>query len=144
MIRVSLYQKQIDFSKEYGRLGHRSDVCPRPYIKLCPIFGLKNPINGHECTPWCRICGETHPTDDRMCKAKYKVPHIVKQRRWKARFRDFQERTPSPSDSNAGAVEGGRPSRSRFRTRSQQVMGRSTRSGSPSPVKRRSKSRSTS
>ncbi|KAL3235390.1 hypothetical protein MRX96_022423 [Rhipicephalus microplus] len=59
-------------------------------------------------------------------------------------FRDFQERTPSPSDSNAGAVEGGRPSRSRSRTRSQQVMGRSTRSGSPSSVKRRSKSRSTS
>nr|XP_037276560.1 serine/arginine-rich splicing factor 4-like [Rhipicephalus microplus] len=79
-----------------------------------------------------------------MCKGKYKVPHIVKQRRWEARFRDFQERTPSPSDSNAGAVEGGHPSRSRSRTRSQQVMGRSTRSGSPSPVERRSKSRNTS
>ncbi|KAH8042817.1 hypothetical protein HPB51_025869 [Rhipicephalus microplus] len=79
-----------------------------------------------------------------MCKAKYNVPHIVKQRRWEARFRDFQERTPSPSHSNAGAVEGGRPSRSRSRTRSQLVMGRSTRSGSPSPVKRRSKSGNTS
>ncbi|KAH7985308.1 hypothetical protein HPB51_026844 [Rhipicephalus microplus] len=144
MIRVSLYRKQIDFCKECGRLGHRPDVCPRPYIKLCPICGLKNPINGHECTPQCRICGEAHPTADRMCQAKYKVLHIVKQRRWKARYRDFQERTPSPSDSNAGAVEGDRPSCSRSRTRSQQVMGPSTRSGSPSPVKRWSKSRSTS
>lgn len=60
MIRVSLYRKQIDFCKECGRLGHRPDVCPRPYIKLCPICGLKNPINGHECTPQCRICGEAH------------------------------------------------------------------------------------
>nr|XP_037283978.1 serine/arginine-rich splicing factor 4-like [Rhipicephalus microplus] len=144
MIRVSLYRKQIDFCKECGRFGHRPDVYPRPDIKLCPICGLKNPTNGHECTSQCRTCGEAHPTADRMCKAKYKVPHIAKQRRWKARFRDFQERTPSPSDSNVGAVEGGRPSRSRSRTRSQQVMGSSTRSGSPSPVKRRSKSRSTS
>nr|XP_037280396.1 serine/arginine-rich splicing factor 4-like [Rhipicephalus microplus] len=79
-----------------------------------------------------------------MCEAKYKVPDIVKQRRWKARFRDFQERTSSPSDSNAGAVEGCHPSRSRSRTRSQQVVSRSNRSVSPSPVERRSKSRSTS
>ncbi|KAH8026663.1 hypothetical protein HPB51_023681 [Rhipicephalus microplus] len=102
-IRVSLYRKQIDFCKECGRLSHRPDVCPRPDIKLCLICGLKNPINGHECTPQCRICGEAHPTADRMCKAKYKVPHVLKQRKWEARFRDFQEQTPSPSYSNAGS-----------------------------------------
>nr|XP_037289516.1 serine/arginine repetitive matrix protein 2-like [Rhipicephalus microplus] len=134
----------MDFCKECGRLSHRPDVYPRPDIKLCPICGLKNPINGHKCTPQCRICGEAHPTADRMCEAKYNVPHIVKHRRRKARFRDFRKRSPSPSDSNAGALEKGRPNRSRSRTRSQQVTGRSTRSGSPSPVKRRSKSSRTS
>ncbi|KAH8027422.1 hypothetical protein HPB51_005404 [Rhipicephalus microplus] len=134
----------INGKRECGRLGHRPDVCPRPGMKLCPISGIKNPINGHECTPQCSICGEVHSTADRMCKAKYKVPHIVKQRRWKARFRNFQEQTPSPSDSKAGAVEEGRLSHSISRTRSQPVMGRSTRSGSSSPVKRRSKSHSTS
>ncbi|KAH8024642.1 hypothetical protein HPB51_000082 [Rhipicephalus microplus] len=144
MIRVSLYRKQIDFCKKFGSLGHRLDVCPIPDIKLCPICGIKNPINEDGCTPQCRICGEAHPMADRMCKAKYEVQHIVKQGRSKARFRDFQERTPSPSDSNAGAVEGGHPSHPSSRIRSQQVMGRSTRSGPPSPVKRRSKSRSTS
>ncbi|KAH8009793.1 hypothetical protein HPB51_019352 [Rhipicephalus microplus] len=141
-IRVSLERKQIDFCKGCGRLSHRPDVCPRPDIT--PQWARDNPLNGHECTPQCRICGEAHPMANRMCKAKYKVPHIVKQRRCKTRFRDFQERTLSPSDSNADAVEGGHPSRSRSRTHSQQAMGRSTRSGSPSPVKRRSKSRSTS
>ncbi|KAH8042816.1 hypothetical protein HPB51_025868 [Rhipicephalus microplus] len=53
MIRASLYRKQIDFCKECGKLGHRPDVCPRPDIKLCSICKLKNPINGHECTPQC-------------------------------------------------------------------------------------------
>ncbi|KAH6921729.1 hypothetical protein HPB50_004371 [Hyalomma asiaticum] len=32
--------------------------------------GMKNPSNGHECTPKCRICGEGHPTADRAYKGK--------------------------------------------------------------------------
>ncbi|KAH6943292.1 hypothetical protein HPB50_018625 [Hyalomma asiaticum] len=87
MLRVSLYRKQTDFCKEFDRLGHRPGVCPRPDIKLCPICGLKKPSNGHECTPKCRICGEGHPTADRICKDKYEVPHIAKQQRGRARTR---------------------------------------------------------
>ncbi|KAH6938662.1 hypothetical protein HPB50_011604 [Hyalomma asiaticum] len=137
MLRVSLYRKQIDFCKECGRLGHRPDVCPRPDVKLCPICGLKNPSNGHECTPKCRIYGEGHPTADRTCKDKYKVPHIVKQRRWRARTReeralDVDGRNTSPQriSSAAGYITA-------------EVNGRG-RSRSPSMVRRRSRSRSRS
>ncbi|KAH6948089.1 hypothetical protein HPB50_022814 [Hyalomma asiaticum] len=34
MVKVSLCRKQVDFCKECGRLGHRSDVCPGPEVKL--------------------------------------------------------------------------------------------------------------
>ncbi|KAH6945485.1 hypothetical protein HPB50_008724 [Hyalomma asiaticum] len=125
MLRVSLYRKQIDFFKECGRLGHRPDVFPRPDVKLCPICGLKNPSNGHECTPKCRICGEGHPTADRTCKDKYKVPHIVKQRRWRARTReerdvavDGRKTSPQRIPSTSGYITAEAKGRGRLRSRS--------------------------
>ncbi|KAH7937461.1 hypothetical protein HPB49_012609 [Dermacentor silvarum] len=35
LTRCSLYRKQVDFCKQCNRLGHRSDVCPKPEDKLC-------------------------------------------------------------------------------------------------------------
>ncbi|KAH7945077.1 hypothetical protein HPB49_006168 [Dermacentor silvarum] len=125
MIRVSLYPKQIDRCKECGRLSDQPDVCPRPEIKLCPTCGLKNPGSEHERTPKCRICREAHPTADRMCKAKYKLSHIVKQRKWRARSREERERTLeegkttpqwTPSPSGYSMAEGKGQSRSRSRS----------------------------
>ncbi|KAH8023900.1 hypothetical protein HPB51_018922 [Rhipicephalus microplus] len=48
---ISVPEKQIDFCKECGRLGHKPDVCPRLDIKLCPNCGLKNTINGPSVRP---------------------------------------------------------------------------------------------
>ncbi|KAH7978978.1 hypothetical protein HPB49_007610 [Dermacentor silvarum] len=136
MIRVSLYRKQTDFCKECGRLCHRPDVCPRPEVKLCPTCGSKNPSSEHECTPKCRTCGEAHPTADRMCEAKYKLPHIVKQRRWQSRSREERECTLEEGKttpqwtlfpSGYSIAEGKGQSRSRF--------------GSLSPIRRWSRSR---
>ncbi|KAH7966905.1 hypothetical protein HPB49_020393 [Dermacentor silvarum] len=151
MIRVSLYRKQIDFCKECGRLGHRPDVCPRPEIKLCPTCGSKNPRSEPECTPKCRICGEAHPTADRMCKAKYKLPHIVKQRRWRARSRAEMERTledgkttPQRTLSPSGYSRAEGKGQSRSRSRSLTPIRRRSRSHNRRKSRSRSRSRSRS
>ncbi|KAH6927378.1 hypothetical protein HPB50_002456 [Hyalomma asiaticum] len=159
MVRVSLYRKQVDFCRECGRLGHRSDVCPRPEVKLCPICGTKSPERGHECTPQCKMCGQAHPTADRACKAKYKTPHIVKRRRWLAKrneesrlldtedpILDDEAVDSSPSyHYHADHRPGSRPlSRSRSRSRSRCGPTRSSsRSGNRSRTQTRSRSRST-
>ncbi|KAH6930510.1 hypothetical protein HPB50_014373 [Hyalomma asiaticum] len=60
---------------------------------------------------------------DRICKGKYKVPHIVKQRR-----KESPQRIPSPSGYITAEAKGGGRSKSR----------------SPSTVRRRCKSKSRS
>lgn len=82
LTRCSLYRKQVDFCKQCNRLGHRSDVCPKPEDKLCAGCGKANPDQDHTCQPRCQLCGMGHPTADKTCKAKFKKPYIVKQRQW--------------------------------------------------------------
>ncbi|KAH8036309.1 hypothetical protein HPB51_024834 [Rhipicephalus microplus] len=91
MIRVALKRKQLNFCRDCGRLGQRVDVCPRLENKLCLICGIKNQITAHKCSPRCKNCGEAHPTANLTCKAKYKVPYVVKTRRWLAKNRDVRE-----------------------------------------------------
>ncbi|KAL1417583.1 hypothetical protein MTO96_006137 [Rhipicephalus appendiculatus] len=124
--RVSLYKKQIDFCKECGRLGHRLDVCPRPEEKLCTGCGMRNPTQEHDCKPRCKLCGEGHPTADRLCRAKFKTPYIVKQRRWAARA---EEREPSVSpDATQPDARPQRKSRGTSRSRSRSTTRSRSRS----------------
>ncbi|KAH6925710.1 hypothetical protein HPB50_008879 [Hyalomma asiaticum] len=116
--RCTLYRKQIDFCKQCNRIGHRSDVCPNPNDRLCPGCGALNPNRGH--------------TWDRNCKAKYKMPFIVKQMQW-ARIQDDQREAPPQARGRSHSR-----SRSRERQRS-----RSTRRGS-TPGRPHSRSTSTS
>ncbi|XP_077516779.1 uncharacterized protein LOC144127760 [Amblyomma americanum] len=85
LIPCRLYRKQIDVCQQCGRVGHRKDVCPTPTIKTCLVCGLANPKEEHRCTPKCKLCGEEHPTGDRTCKAKYKIPYVVRKRQWERR-----------------------------------------------------------
>lgn len=44
------------------RMGHRSDVCPTPNIKICLACGTHDPTDDHECSLKCAVCGEAHAT----------------------------------------------------------------------------------
>ncbi|CAN7944339.1 unnamed protein product, partial [Ixodes pacificus] len=84
LIKCGLYRKHFDVCKTCGKLGHRRDVCPNPGNKSCFGCGMTNPEEGHElkCQPKCKLCGGPHPTGERGCKNKYKMPYIVKRRQW--------------------------------------------------------------
>ncbi|KAL1487002.1 hypothetical protein MTO96_031127 [Rhipicephalus appendiculatus] len=88
LVRCSLYRKHIDMCYECGRLGHRADVCPNPNNKMCRGCGYSNPPPEHRCDPKCQLCGKGHFTGDRKCKAKYKIPYLVKRRQWERRTRE--------------------------------------------------------
>ncbi|CAN7948824.1 unnamed protein product [Ixodes hexagonus] len=96
LIPCHLYRKQIDVCQECGRVGHRKDVCPTPTLMTCLACGLANPKQDHRCTPKCKLCGGEHPTGDRTCKAKYKIPYVVRKRQWERRQAERQ--LPSESD----------------------------------------------
>ncbi|KAH8028562.1 hypothetical protein HPB51_017688 [Rhipicephalus microplus] len=63
-------------------------MCPNPSNKMCRVCGYSNPSQEHRCDPQCQLCGKGHFTGDRQCKAKYKIPYLVKRRQWERRTRD--------------------------------------------------------
>ncbi|KAH7932535.1 hypothetical protein HPB52_024383 [Rhipicephalus sanguineus] len=99
VIRCTLYKKHIDMCYECGRLGHRADVCPNPNDKKCRGCGCGNPPDDHRCEPVCQLCGKGHLTGDRKCKAKYKIPYLVKRRQWERRMREEAEAAYSSSST---------------------------------------------
>lgn len=101
LYQCSLYRKQIEVCRCCGTVGHRGDVCPTPSAKVCLACGVSNPREDHTCVPKCKLCGEGHPTGDRACKSRYKIPYVVRKRRWERRNveqqqRQQRQRTPSP------------------------------------------------
>ncbi|KAH7938473.1 hypothetical protein HPB49_024064 [Dermacentor silvarum] len=89
--RCSLYRKQVEFCKQCNRLGHRSDVCPKPEDKLCAGCSKTNPDQDHTCQPRCQLCGMDHHTAVKTCKAKFKKPYIVKHRQWLRQEQAFKQ-----------------------------------------------------
>lgn len=163
LVRCALYKKQFDICYECGRLGHRADVCPNPTDKICRSCGTKNPKQDHECKAECQLCGNDHPTADKRCQARYRIPYLVKRRRWERARREEQveydnyvdkQRSPSTASRNrSGSLprtrsrsHSGNRSRSRSRprsgnpTKSPQAIGNSKgtignhTTGSPSQV----------
>lgn len=96
LIPCHLYRKQIDVCHQCGRVGHRKDVCPTPTSRICMGCGEANPKEDHNCTPKCKLCGGAHPTAARDCKAKFKVPYVVRRRQWERR--KVSSQLPSESD----------------------------------------------
>ncbi|KAH7968858.1 hypothetical protein HPB52_011955 [Rhipicephalus sanguineus] len=135
LLRCVLYRKQIDMCHCCGRLGHRMDVCPNPQDKVCRGCDAPNPGPDHQCSPRCKLCGGTHMTADRNCRARYKTPYVVTKRQW--------ERRRAAEEAEAAATTGpaGKP-RSRSRTSSQsRSRSRSRTPGPQQHQKRRARSR---
>ncbi|CAN7945482.1 unnamed protein product, partial [Ixodes hexagonus] len=88
LVRCGLYRKHFDVCKQCGKVGHRRDVCPNPNTRVCFGCGIANPSEGHEreCKPKCRLCGGQHPTGERECTNKYKMPYVVKKRQWERKM----------------------------------------------------------
>ncbi|CAN7981686.1 unnamed protein product, partial [Ixodes pacificus] len=97
LVRCGLYRKHSDVCKQYGKVGHRRDVCPNPKTRVCFDCGIENPSEVHEreCKPKCRLCEGQHPTGVRECKNKYKMPYVVKKRQWE-RKREAMQQQPDP------------------------------------------------
>lgn len=105
LLKCGLYKKHHEVCKCCGKVGHRIDVCPNPEAKVCFACGAANPNTEHEatCKPRCKLCGGAHPTGDRACKNKFKVPFVVTKRRWERKAEQEQqqqqkERLPNASD----------------------------------------------
>ncbi|KAH7949431.1 hypothetical protein HPB49_009728 [Dermacentor silvarum] len=109
LLLFALYRKQMDMCHCCGRLGQRIDVCPNPQDTLCRGCDALNPGPDHQCSPRCKLCGGTHMTADRNCRARYKTPD------------DVTEPTGTTQGHRGEAANVTSPagkSRSRFRTRS--------------------------
>ncbi|KAH7948371.1 hypothetical protein HPB52_020955 [Rhipicephalus sanguineus] len=116
LILCHLYRKQIDVCHQCGRVGHCKDVCPTPTIKTCLACRLANRKEDHSFTPKCKMCGGEHSTGDRTCKAKYKMPYVVRKRQWLRRQAELQllpESDFPPLDKPSAVQKSSTPSKNR-------------------------------
>lgn len=122
LVECSLYRKQIDKCFQCGRLGHRMDVCPNPTNRICRGCGIQNPgeDHNHDCKPKCSLCGGDHLTADKVCKARYKTPYVVRKRRWERQRSAYEEssRTPPNREETPAARKSSPPHQERQSRRS--------------------------
>ncbi|XP_040360888.1 uncharacterized protein LOC121048514 [Ixodes scapularis] len=109
----SLYRKQIDVCYQCGRLGHRKDVCPNPTNRICLGCGLSIPEPDHQCTPKCSLCGGAHLTADKVCRARYKTPYVVRKRQWERHKANGQLSQQDFPPLRQGSAKSRSPSRDR-------------------------------
>lgn len=122
LVRCSLYRQHHQVCRQCGKIGHRQDVCPQPQTKVCFACGKPNPGENHaeECKPHCKLCGGQHPSGAPGCTNRFKMPYLVKKRRWERTKPTSPKRAhvPSRNPANFPLLEPqGRRGRSRSCTR---------------------------
>ncbi|KAK8787245.1 hypothetical protein V5799_022982 [Amblyomma americanum] len=70
LVRCTLYSKLIDICYQCGRLGYRMNVCSNSANPICRGCGVRNPGQGHQCSPKRNLCDGSHMTADKACKAR--------------------------------------------------------------------------
>ncbi|KAK8773410.1 hypothetical protein V5799_012057 [Amblyomma americanum] len=85
LTECTLHRKQINVCYACGRVGHRMDVCPDPLNTICRGCRISKPDEDHGCVPKCGLYGGKNLTADKACKARFKTPYVVRQRRWERR-----------------------------------------------------------
>ncbi|KAH8025194.1 hypothetical protein HPB51_004735 [Rhipicephalus microplus] len=75
--------------------------------------------------PKCKLCGDAHPTADQTCRAKFKTPYFVKQRRWAARKNEeeLQREADSPDQDTWGSSNAQPARQPTSRSRSKSRLG---------------------
>ncbi|KAH9382748.1 hypothetical protein HPB48_023307 [Haemaphysalis longicornis] len=70
------------------------DVCPNPTDRICRGCGAPNPDELHTCTPNCDLCGGNYLAADKVYKARFKMPYLVRKRQWERR--NANDTSPKP------------------------------------------------
>ncbi|KAH7978225.1 hypothetical protein HPB49_004868 [Dermacentor silvarum] len=78
---ASVYRALPDNTSKGLIQGGEAGVCPNPEDKICRGCGCKTPQRDLNCEAECELCGKHHITGDKKCKARYKIPYLVRRRR---------------------------------------------------------------
>ncbi|KAH8025545.1 hypothetical protein HPB51_009485 [Rhipicephalus microplus] len=70
--RCRPYRKSVKYCRTCGTTRHRQNICPKPIPDFCYKCGNAGQMQGHECKPTCKICGEGHETASKECKRRLK------------------------------------------------------------------------
>lgn len=92
LYQCSVHSKQNEVCRRCGKVGHRLDVCLTPNARVFLACSGSNPREDHKCVPKCRICGEGHPTRNKVCRARFKILFMVRGRNWERRYAEKQRR----------------------------------------------------
>ncbi|XP_049528838.1 luciferin 4-monooxygenase [Dermacentor silvarum] len=81
--------------------------------------GIRNPTEGHDCNPTCKLCGQPHHTGDITCKEIFRTPYIIKKRQWeKLQQQEEEEKKVSEHRSRQDESKTRAPSKERPRSTS--------------------------
>lgn len=85
-MRCYLHKKTHEICEACGKVGHRTDVCPKPESTYCKVCGMQQPSENHKCEPKCALCGKGHPTGDKKCHQRFHTPYLLRQRQWQKKL----------------------------------------------------------
>ncbi|KAH9368169.1 hypothetical protein HPB48_016987 [Haemaphysalis longicornis] len=89
-MRCYLHKKTHEICEACGKVGHRSDVCPKPETTYCKVCGMQLPPENHACDPKCALCGKGHPTGDKKCHQRFQTPYLLRRRQWEKKLRQAE------------------------------------------------------
>ncbi|KAG0427807.1 hypothetical protein HPB47_025169 [Ixodes persulcatus] len=118
-MRCYLHKKKLEICETCGKVGHKTDVCPKPETTYCKVCGMQQPPERHACEPKCALCGKGHPKGDKKCHQRFQTPNLPRRRQWEKKLR--QDETDRQRRSSKGRQS---HSKEQKRERSPSVTGR--------------------